>query len=145
MKEKFILSFDYGTKRIGVAVGQMTFFTATPLEIVRVVRGIPDWNRIEFLFKEWCPGACVIGLPGLAQDRRTSRSSNHFVHNKAKKFATSIGKRYDSPCFFMDERLSSHCAEQKLGRSSGVDAVAAQVILESWLLEQRRNKMLNDE
>ena len=56
-----LLCFDFGTKRIGVAVGQTLTDTATPLEIISVRNNRPDWERISALIKQWQPQALLVG------------------------------------------------------------------------------------
>ncbi len=58
-----LLCFDFGTKRIGVAVGQSITQTASPLKTVRNKNNKPDWNDIEQLIKEWQPDALIVGVP----------------------------------------------------------------------------------
>ena len=68
----YILSFDFGLKRIGVAVGQATTGTATPLETVRHGRDEPDWNAIARLVREWRPALALVGLPLGAEGEETT-------------------------------------------------------------------------
>lgn len=122
-----LLCFDYGEKRIGVAVGQSVTGTATPLEIVAVRRGHPDWERIGALVDEWQPDAFVVGNP-LNMD-----GTRQVVTEGADRFARQLGGRYGMPVFRADERLSTVEAKNLLRRTRDLDAVSAQLILETWL------------
>ena len=126
-----LLGFDYGEKRIGIAVGQGTTRTATALCTLNAREGMPDWERISALVDEWRPAALVIGLPRHADgnDSATTRA--------ARAFAQQLEGRYRLPVHLMDERLSSQAAaalqqEDHQGKA-GLDAIAARIILQDWL------------
>lgn len=133
----YILGFDFGLRRIGVAVGQTATHTASALETIR--RGKkPDWPAIDRLVKEWQPTLLVVGLPAGAEGEETDMS------RAARRFGGSLHNRYSLEVVFVDERLSSQAAQSRFVelRSSGslrrkdagqLDAVAARLILESWL------------
>ncbi|MFC1689829.1 Holliday junction resolvase RuvX [Pseudomonadota bacterium] len=133
----YILCFDFGFRRIGVAVGQTATWTANSLQTVSH-RQQPDWPAIDRLVAEWKPSALVIGLPLGPEGEETDMSK------AARAFGTALHKRYSVDTHFADERLSSRAAEERFieGRASGqlrrkdssrLDAMAAQVILENWL------------
>ncbi len=132
-----VLGFDYGQKRVGVASGQTLTGTATPLATL-VSPEVGGWAPIEAVLAEWRPAQLVVGLP-LAAD-----GSNTTVSHAARRFAAELGRRSGLPVALIDERLSSHEAEARLladGRSHAAlrrsrDAVAAAVIVETWLAEQ---------
>lgn len=132
-----ILAFDFGTRRIGVAVGQAVTETATPLSPITAKDGVPDWQKLEMLIAEWQPEAFVIGLP-LNMDGSVSEMSH-----RARKFANRLQARFDCPSYLMDERLTSHEAKgihlAQGGvadfKANSVDGLAAQLILESWFRE----------
>jgi putative Holliday junction resolvase len=124
---KTLLGFDYGTRRIGVAVGQTLTGTATPLATVRVLNGRPDWSHINVLIRQWQPQALVVGLP-LQMDGGTQQ-----VTGKAEKFARQLRGRHRLPVYFADERLTTREARLRVSGNADLDCVAAQVILESWL------------
>ncbi|MEO5573292.1 MAG: Holliday junction resolvase RuvX [Gammaproteobacteria bacterium] len=130
-----LMGFDYGAKRIGVAVGQELTRTATPLETVTVTNAKPDWAAITRLITSWQPGALVVGLP-FNED-----GSEHDVTRAARRFGQQLQGRYHLPVHTVDERLSSFAAEH-MPRPHGasprhskqtLDKVAAQVILQAWL------------
>ncbi len=130
-----LLAFDYGEKHIGVAVGQTLTDTANPLETVRVTRSSPDWNAISRIVKTWQPDALVVGLPF------NMDGSEQNVTQRARRFGNQLLGRYQLPVHLVDERLTTREARDRLvstGRAVSNDhPVAAQIILESWLNEQR--------
>ena len=139
-----ILGFDYGRRRIGVAIGQTLTRTAAPLATVGTVHDEPDWTAIGALIEQWQPAALVVGLPLHMDD------SPHALTDAARGFAAGLEQRYRLPVHLVDERLSSVEAEQQLvaaGRGGKrhtragkgvVDREAAQVILQSWLHQHTR-------
>ena len=128
------LAFDFGTRRIGVASGQSVTGTASPLTPLMAKDGIPNWDEISKLISEWQPDALVVGIP-LNADGTISDMAH-----RARKFANRLHERYKTPCFLMDERLSTAEAKEIHFASGGsdnfreesVDGIAAQLILESW-------------
>lgn len=124
-----LLGFDYGNKRIGIAVGQTLTATATPLVTVSVRRGEPDWNRIDDILREWRPAALVVGDP-LNMD-----GTSQALTEEATAFADRLARRYRLPVHRADERLSSWEAKTRLKDTYNLDPVAAQAILETWLSE----------
>ncbi len=128
-----LLGFDYGPAKIGVAVGQTVTGTATPLATLRAVDRRPDWDGIGRLIAEWQPEALVVGLPRDMDDSDTE------VTPQALRFARQLEGRFHLPVHMMDERLTSREALQIAGyRPRAVeelDAIAARLILETWLSE----------
>ncbi|MCU7882277.1 MAG: Holliday junction resolvase RuvX [Candidatus Thiodiazotropha sp. (ex Lucinoma aequizonata)] len=129
-----LLGFDYGTRKIGVAVGQTLTGTATPLETLQLVNHKPDWTRIGQLIKEWQPQAMVIGLPLDVDDSETDATQ------PALRFSRQLEGRYRLKVYLADERFTSLEARDRLGhearRIEDYNAVAAKLILETWLNEQ---------
>jgi putative Holliday junction resolvase len=130
-----VLVFDFGLKRIGVAVGQTLTGTAQPLEPIKANDGVPGWPELERLVNEWQPDAFLVGLP-LNMDGSVSDMSL-----RAKKFGNRLHGRLHKPIHFFDERLSSFEAkglvmsqggDRDFGRNS-VDGIAAALIFESWV------------
>ena len=121
-----VMGFDFGTKKIGVAVGQGLTGSATPVAIITARDGIPSWDEIETLIKTWGPELLVVGLP-LNMDDSPSP-----ISIRAEKFARRLTGRFNIPHQTVDERLSSHAAKTRTGRNQMVDAVAAQLILEIY-------------
>ena len=96
----------------------------------------PDWNAISKLIAEWQPDRLVVGLP-LHLDGSTQP-----LTEKAQRFGNQLKGRYNLPVEMMDERLTSHEAENELKARGGniakadIDALAAALILQSWLDQQ---------
>ena len=144
-----VLGFDFGTEHIGVAVGQALTGTATPLAPLPARDGIPNWDSIAQLIKEWRPQALVVGIP-LNMDDSPSEMSQ-----RAQKFCNRLHGRFNLPSFGMDERLSTFEAkataqEQQINsyvggskknrraknKAASIDSLAAKLIVESWFREQ---------
>lgn len=133
---KTILAFDYGTRRIGVAVGQTLTGTARALTTLQNLNhNKPDWSAIEKLMQEWQPQLCVVGMPWNMDGEEQTMTA------RATRFANQLHGRFGVAIDTMDERLSSYEAEQILaekhshrGYNAGdVDSTAAELILTSWL------------
>ena len=132
-----VLGFDFGFRRIGVAVGQTTTCTASEVETIAHHK-TPDWLAIDRLVEEWKPGLLLVGLPLGKEGEETDMS------RAARRFGNALHERFDIKCAYADERLSSMAAHDQFrqGRASGnlrrkdidrLDAMAAQIILENWL------------
>jgi putative Holliday junction resolvase len=132
MSSGVLMGFDYGTHKIGIAVGQALTGTATALTTLGMVNRKPDWHGIEKLLDEWQPQALVVGHPFEMTDREANNAAG------AKKFARQLHGRFQLPVHMADERLTSREAWSRLGSDAGkdptrVDAFAAKLILETWL------------
>ncbi len=125
----YIMSFDYGSKRIGIAIGQNITATASPLEIVTTKNNKINWSRIDFIIKEWQPKEFVIGLPKYAD------GSDNTITVAVKSFIKQLSARYQLPVHSIDETLSSVAAAERTKSNELLDAVAAQIILETWFSE----------
>ncbi|MAD53827.1 MULTISPECIES: Holliday junction resolvase RuvX [unclassified Idiomarina] len=133
-----IIGFDFGTKSIGVAVGQSITGTASILKALKAQDGIPNWNVVEQLLKEWQPERIVVGLP-LNMD-----GTEQPLTQRAKKFGNRIHGRFNIPVDFQDERLTSTAAREALFEREGyrglekgkVDSAAALLIVEDYLRSQ---------
>lgn len=131
------LAFDYGAKRIGVAVGDDLTGSARPLPAI----GTGDWAAIARLIAEWRPAALVVGLP------LDENGSEQTITGDARRFARQLAERGKLPVHISDERYSSRAADDALRdqRASGRmtrrvrkgdrDGQAARIILEQWLQE----------
>ena len=129
-----VLAFDFGTKRIGVAVGDFETRLAHPLTAIAAAENRARFAAIERLISEWRPALLVVGLPVHAD------GSEHPTGRLARRFAQRLHGRFGARTELVDERLTSHEAEGLL-RSAGargarlkgaLDAVAAQRILEIY-------------
>lgn len=129
-----LLGFDFGPRKIGVAVGQTVTGSASALTTVRSRRDKPDWSKIEQLVREWQPNGAVVGLPYNMDDTETELAPN------ARRFARQLQGRFGLDVHLVDERLTSLEARRRLDRNAtspeAIDAMAAKLILETWLSEQ---------
>jgi len=133
------LAFDFGLSNIGVAYGQSVTGHAKELNPIRAKDGIPQWNEIDALLKEWKPSTVVVGLPLNMDDSESE------LCVRARKFGRRLHGRFSVDVTFMDERLSTFEAKQeaKAGGHKGnykqhpIDSIAARLILESWFAELR--------
>ncbi len=129
-----VLAFDFGEKRIGVATGESLLGTAHPLTVIRAESNEDRMAAIGKLITEWQPTQLVVGYPTHAD------GTPHEMTRLATKFAERLTRHFQLPVALADERLSSLDAESRLretGRNSKqakplLDAVAAQLILETW-------------
>lgn len=134
-RSRTLLGFDYGSRKIGVAVGQELTRSSTPLKTLRHSGGEPDWRAIGELIDQWRPAALVVGIP-LNMD-----GSEQPMTAAAQRFQRRLEGRYGLPVYAADERLSSIEAEQllhdasaggKRSRRQSVDDVAAHIILQTF-------------
>lgn len=132
--QRTLFGFDFGTKSIGIAVGQEITGTASPLLALPARDGQPDWGRLESLVKEWQPDLLVVGLP-LNMD-----GSDQPLTDRARKFGNRLHGRLGLPIAYSDERLTTAAARESLFAQGGyralnkgkVDCQSAVLILESW-------------
>lgn len=133
-----VIGFDYGARRIGVAIGNAIAHSARALDVVANGDRGPDWQRLDSLLREWRPDALLVGLP------LTLGDGEQHASRAARAFADELTKRYRLPVNLIDERHSSLEAAQRFAarRAGGVakrkdaaalDAVAAEIIVERWL------------
>ena len=136
-----VISFDFGLRNIGVAVGNCRLGTTQPLAVLKARDGQPDWQELINLVSEWQPERLVVGEP-LHMDGSDSELSQ-----LATKFARRLHGRLGLPVDMIDERLSSVEAKS-ISREQGhrgdyranpVDSLAAELILKSWLERARRD------
>lgn len=129
-----LIGFDYGPRKIGVAIGQTITGSAAPLATLRSRGTRPDWPRIEALIREWQPEAAVVGLPFNMNDTETA------IAPRVRRFARQIQGRFGLCVHLVDERLTSLAAREPLGRRAAsretIDALAAKLILETWLSDR---------
>lgn len=133
--EGYVLGFDFGTKRIGVAVGQTLTRSATPLTTLAAKQGVPDWHAVKQLIDTWQPRALVVGIP-LNMDGTEQK-----LTQLARTFANALKRETKLPVFGTDERLTTVAARADIFETQGyrglqqsqVDAHAAALILTEWL------------
>lgn len=129
------LGFDFGMRHIGYAVGQKATRTANAGGTIAARSGIPDWQKLDGLIKKWQPEAFIVGWP-LNMDG----SEQPLIQN-VTLFAEELKNHYQLPVHFIDERLTTKEARERLFSQGGyksltpeqVNGTAAQIILENWL------------
>jgi putative Holliday junction resolvase len=132
-----IIAFDFGLRRIGVAVGQQVTGSASPLTVVSNREAGPDWDRIGTIIKEWQPQRLIVGMPAHADGSPTA------IDAAVRSFITDLG-RFSLPVAAVDERHTSVEAQAALKAQRGkglrgrirkemIDAGAAALIAERWL------------
>jgi len=132
-----VLGFDFGTRLIGVAVGNR-LTGSRALCVVSATDNGPDWPRIDALMREWNPASLIVGLP-LGLD-----GSEQPMSRAARAFGATLAERYGLAIHFVDERHTSNEAARRFAaqRAQGkarrkdaasLDALAASIILEDWL------------
>ena len=126
-----IVSFDFGVKKIGVAVGQTKTRTSSPLEIIFNKNNKINWNSIQSIVEEWRPELILIGKP-LNMDGTDSD-----IMKEVDIFFKKLEKITKIPCEYVDERLTSFEARQNLIelKNDLVDAQAAKILIDNWLSE----------
>ena len=124
-----ILGFDFGTKKIGVAVGQTSTFTSSPLQVISSKDNKVNWNEIIILLDEWKPELIIVGKP-LNMDGTDSD-----MMREVDIFFKKLEKITKIPCEYVDERLTSFEARQNLIelKTDLVDAQAAKILIDNWL------------
>jgi putative Holliday junction resolvase len=118
---KTILAFDFGEKRIGVAVGNTITKTSEPLKIIQEKNQQGKFQAIEALIQEWQPQILVVGLPAHPD------GAEHEMTQKAKRFGNQLNGRFQKEVVWVDERYTSVSVD------GGNDALAAQLILQQYL------------
>lgn len=133
-----VLAFDYGLRRIGVAVGNALIESSNPLTTLHTRGDEPDWSALTRLVDEWSPELILVGLPLMLDDTRSTNAA------AAERFAATLAGLTGREVLLVDEKLSSVEAREQIreSRQAGlrkrtrrgdVDKFAAQVILRTWL------------
>ncbi len=122
LKEQIVLGFDFGARRLGVAVGNGVTRRARPLALIADV-GEVRWRRIGELVAAWQPARLVVGVP------RHPDSTPHELTARCERFARQLEGRFRLPVARIDERYSSAVVD-------GRDDEAAAVILQQWFDEE---------
>ena len=138
-----VLAFDFGRRRIGVAVGQTLTGSTTALGAFPAKDGTPDWTSVDTCIARWAPTRLLVGLPYNMDGSETTTTA------ACRAFGENLARRTGLPVDFVDERLTSAAAYDELRseRRSGargrrirpqdIDANAARLILETWMRERR--------
>lgn len=129
------MGFDFGYKRIGVAVGQKITGKAQSLAIIIAKNGVPSWIMIEKLISQWRPQALIVGLPKCINDKE------QYTTHASRLFSEQLAKHFKLPVYLVDERLTTVEARSQLFSQGGykkikktaVDSIAACIILEQWM------------
>jgi putative Holliday junction resolvase len=128
------MAFDFGTRRIGVAVGELGLGIAHPLETIRTTSERARLEEIRLLIREWAPVVLVVGLPA-HMDR-----TEHAFSARCRRFAAQLQRSFGIDTRLIDERLTSVAAAESLS-AAGVrghrqkellDQVAAVHILQTF-------------
>lgn len=122
-----VLAFDFGLKRIGVAVGNTLLRQAQPLTVIHAATNDAKFEAIGQLLAQWQPQRCVVGLP-LHPD-----GAEHEMSVRCRRFANQLHGRFGVATTLVDERYSSAVFAQKRGET--VDAEAAAIILQQYFNE----------
>ncbi len=135
MRTETLLAFDFGAKRIGVAVGNSLLRQAQPLRVLEAANQERRFSQIAELISEWQPDRLVVGIPTDADGQ------SHEMTRRCERFANQLHGRFGLPIERVDERYSSLEAEderrrlrarRELRSHSGVDQLAAQIILQRY-------------
>jgi putative Holliday junction resolvase len=127
MPEETLIAFDYGTKKIGVAIGNTLTRVARPLEIITSVTRDQRFADIARVLAAWQPDRVVVGLP------LTTSGQTQYATLRCRRFANQLQGRFGVVVAFVDEHGSSMEAQELLGSNAPDDAVAAAVILQRYL------------
>jgi len=128
-----IVAFDFGEKKIGVAVGQTSTYTSSPLQVIFNNHDKVNWNEISILLEEWRPELILVGKP-LNMDGTDSE-----IMKKVDAFYKKLESLYDGKFEYVDERLTTFEARDILKENNveTVDANAAKILIDNWF---NRNK-----
>jgi putative Holliday junction resolvase len=132
-----LLAFDFGTKRIGIAVGNTLLRRANPLTTINDEKTDTRFAKIEALLNEWQPSALVVGLPS------NDDGTPHELTALCRRFANRLKGRFKLPTILLDERYTSLAASAQLNeegihgmkQKSLIDQYAAQQILQAYFDE----------
>lgn len=133
-KQGSVLAFDFGERRVGVAVGELALGLAHPLMTIDASEQARRFDAIAALCNEWQPVMFVVGLPTHADGQA------HELTRLSHRFATRLHEKFAKPCVLVDERYTSVLAESLLTeaqcfgkkRKPALDQLAAQQILHTY-------------
>lgn len=128
------MAFDFGTQKLGIAVGQKLIHSTNPLPLFPVRDGIPNWDNLLKIVKQWQPDLILVGLPLNMDDSESELSL------RARKFARRLRHQTNIQTLMIDERLSTRNAREQLayyheqGRAKRIsaDSMVAVMLLETW-------------
>jgi len=125
-----VLGFDYGTKRIGVAVGNSLTGSAQAMSVIHNTNSEQTLQKIKELISEWQPNCLVVGLPVYPD------GAEHAMTKRSRLFGQELTKQFGKPVHFVDERYSSVLLEQDAQYQGFVDSHAAGLLLEQFFRER---------
>ncbi|TCM71030.1 putative Holliday junction resolvase [Acinetobacter calcoaceticus] len=131
---QLIMAFDFGTQKMGVAIGSALIESATPLDMVSMKDGIPNWEQLLGLIQQHQPNLLLVGLPLNMDDTESDLST------RARKFARRVRHHSNIETLMVDERLTTREARHQLdsyqaqgrGKKVSADSIAAALFIESW-------------
>ncbi len=126
MTDRVVLGFDFGARRIGVAIGNSVTREARPLTTVNATKVAARWDAVAALLGEWEPAQLVVGIP------RHPDGTPHEMTARCERFARQLEGRFSRPVARVDERYTSAVS----ARADDVDAAAAALILQQWFDEE---------
>ncbi|HET9025736.1 MAG TPA: Holliday junction resolvase RuvX [Burkholderiaceae bacterium] len=126
MTDRVVLGFDFGERRIGIAIGNSVTREARPLTTVNAATVTGRWDAVAALVGEWEPAQLVVGIP------RHPDGTPHEMTVRCERFARQLEGRFRRPVAQVDERYTSAVSE----RADDVDAAAAALILQQWFDEE---------
>jgi len=141
-----VIGFDFGLRRIGIAVAQTLIAKASPVDTFETKKGAIPKDKLDKIMGEWRPQAFVVGKP----THRQEGEGEHEMMPAIRTFVEELKCLYGLPVFLVDEHLSSFAAEEELSarglrfkpgskeHKKAIDSMAAVVILQTWLSEQGR-------
>lgn len=129
-----IMAFDYGTQKMGIAVGQTLIQSMNPLDLFPMQDGMPNWDNLLKIIQQWKPDLFIVGLPLNMDDSESELSL------RARKFARRLRHQTNITTLMLDERLSTREAREYIqhyqskgqGKRLKADSMAAAVLLENW-------------
>jgi len=126
MTDRVVLGFDFGARRIGVAIGNSVTLEARPLTTVNAATVAARWDAVAALLVEWEPAQLVVGIP------RHPDGTSHEMTARCERFARQLEGRFGRPVARVDERYTSAVS----AHADDVDAAAAALILQQWFDEE---------
>lgn len=131
---QMIMAFDFGTQKTGMAVGQSLIESANPLALFPMKDGIPNWDELLKIVKQYQPNLFLVGLPLNMDDTESELSA------RARKFARRLRHQTNIETVMVDERLTTREAHDELehyqaqgrGKKISADSIAAALFIESW-------------
>lgn len=142
LPQGLVIGFDFGYRRIGMAIGHCSTKHTRPLPTLQAKQGDPNWDTLTQVLTTWKPEALIVGLPTHLDGRE------QYTTEAARRFADALKSRYALPVYLVDERLTTVEARAQLFEQGGykkikqaeVDSFAACVILEQWLQYPQANE-----